>query len=448
MNISKNDIAIWKRAENKILILNRETGRWFVGVDEDNAIENYINDSITFTDIKDHAIIKQLSEQNILFTDKNNSIIEQPYNDQLGLLILDTTNKCNLACKYCFVSATEKGVIMSLNTASKALELTLNSSKCANTLTIEFSGGEPLLNFSMIKQFVPIATEIAKRQGKNLAFTIQTNGTLLNKEIMNFLLKYKINVGISIDGTKEFHDQNRVFADGSGSLKTITQNINTFMKLGGHVSILAVIADVDQYDSVIRYAVENNISSIRTNLVTKVGRAEEKSKFNLEYINLANKFIDVADDMLSGKIKVHDVTLSHFLWNLIQIQPHMCFRVPCGSGKNQISITATGDIYTCQEWRNIHDTPIGNVDTCADLDDLLSHNKRAMELSNRSVKNADCCQKCNWKTFCGICPREIYSENHNTLGKIAHCDFQNRIFEQLAWKFYDHSKEIQEYLLT
>ena len=86
----------------------------------------------------------------------------------------------------------------------------------------------------------------------------------------------------------------------------------------------------------------------------------------------------------------------------------MCFRVPCGSGRNQISITASGEMYTCQEWRNIHDAPIGNVNVDTDLDMKLIENKRARELANRDVNKSEVCKKCDWKTFCGICPREIY----------------------------------------
>ena len=404
MKISKEDIVLWKNAD-KVLILNRETGSWFVGEDQYNDIEKCLNGEITLEKAKDCKLVEKLINENILFTDKGKSIIEKPYVDQLGLLILDTTNRCNLACKYCFVNATDSGVMMSLETALKALRAVLDSSKCADVLTIEFSGGEPLLNFSMIEQFIPKANKMAEKKKKKLTFSIQTNATLLNEHIMTFLIENKVNVGVSIDGEKEYHDKNRVFSDGIGSLDVITKNIKEFKNKGGQVSVLAVISSVQQYESVIKYAIENGIESIRTNLVTKIGRAEEKKEFDLEYMELADKFIEVSDKMICGEIKLHDVTLSHFLWNLVQVQPHMCFRVPCGSGRNQISITASGEMYTCQEWRNIHDAPIGNVNVDTDLDMKLIENKRARELANRDVNKSEVCKKCDWKTFCGICPR-------------------------------------------
>ena len=97
MKISKEDIVLWKNAD-KVLILNRETGSWFVGEDQYNDIEKCLNGEITLEKAKDCKLVEKLINENILFTDKGKSIIEKPYVDQLGLLILDTTNRCNLAC--------------------------------------------------------------------------------------------------------------------------------------------------------------------------------------------------------------------------------------------------------------------------------------------------------------------------------------------------------------
>jgi uncharacterized protein len=430
-----------KQRKDKILVLNKRTGAWYIGQYNDEAGKS-VN---SIENIQDEKIVKILKEGGIV--DNSCVCIEQPFSDELTLLILDTTQSCNLACKYCFVDAPTRGLKMTLDTAIKALTLALEYKKCADTLTVEFSGGEPLLNFDLIKEFIPLAIEKASDYGKKLTFTIQTNGTLLSKEVLDFLMKYKVNIGISIDGTKDFHDKNRVFPDGSGSSDVIKGNIKLLQSKGCHTSILAVISSPEQYDSVIRFAEENNIKEIRTNLVTKAGRAEGNDDYSVDYIKLAEKYVEIAKKMLSGNLNIHDATLSYFLWNLILSQPHMCFRSPCGAGTNQISITSDGNIYPCQGWRNIHDDPIDNVINIDSLEMALDNNNRVKELRHHNVRNLTVCEDCEWQAFCGVCPREIYTIRGKMNERIEYCDFQAKVFEELMWIYSDNAEHIKSYLL-
>lgn len=437
---------LYRRRENEIILLNRETGKWYVGKDEERIVEKLINTAGGSVDFEKN-LVKKLIQENILITNSENVSIEQPDSELLSLLILDTTNKCNLACKYCFVSATEEGIFMPIDTAINALKLALNHPQCAQTLTIEFSGGEPMLNFDLIEKFVPIAEKMAEDRGKNLTFTIQTNGTMLNKKNMDYLLQHRFNVGISIDGMEEIHDKNRVFANGNGSLGVIRKNIRRFMELGGNVSILAVISSVEQYDSILQFALENGIKDIRTNLVTQIGRAMGKEEFAIEYKKLADKFVEVSKRILRGELKINDATLTFYLWNLLMLQPHMCFRSPCGAAKNQISVTAFGEVYPCQSWRNVKDIPMGNVNEENNLENMISKSKRAKELRERNVRDIEPCKKCEWKMFCGVCPREVYSCKGNIYDKIPQCIFQNNVFEALIWEFGKNQEGIRKYLI-
>lgn len=436
-----NNICI-KRRNGKILAINADTGAWYIGHDSNEIEAEEVTD---ISEIEGKELYELLKEEGVIYGEP--LVIEQPFSDELTLLILDTTRACNLACKYCFVDAPTSGTHMTMEIALKSLELALDYPLCADTLTVEFSGGEPLLNFDLIRNFIPIAIEKAKNRGKKLTFTIQTNGTLLNDEIISFLVKYRVNIGISIDGTKEFHDRNRVFSDGVGSSDVIIKNIHQLISIGCKPSILAVISSPEQYDSVIAFAMDNNITEIRTNLVTKAGRAEGKDDFTIDYKGIAGKFISTAKNILEGEVRIHDATLTFFLWNLLLSQPHMCFRSPCGSGKNQISVTSDGNIYPCQGWRNIHDNPISNVLNTKDLKNALDGSVRVSELRTHDVRNIEVCQSCRFKAFCGVCPREIYTEKHTINEKIGFCEFQNMVFEELMWVFDEYSDSIQKYLL-
>lgn len=444
MKIDRKDLY-YKRFGDEILLLNRETGRWYVGEDKNKTIDSLMNKS--GCSYENDELVKNLMEQNILNTDISDIKIEMPYSDGLNLLILDTTNKCNLACKYCFASATMEGQLMNLETAMNALNMALNYTKCSDVLTVEFSGGEPLINFELIREFIPKAIETAKKKNKRMSFTIQTNGTLLNDEIIDFLIEYDVNIGFSVDGTEKYHDTNRIFSDGQGTLATIKKNIKKIQSKGGHVSILAVISSAEQYDSVIQFAIENNVVNIRTNLVTKVGRAQTEDDFILDYDKVADKFIEVALKIFNEDLRINDATLTFYLWNLLLWQPHMCFRSPCGAAKNQVSISVTGDIYPCQGWRNIKDNAIGNVNDNCSLDDIFAKNTRVSELQKRDVRILEACKDCDWKMFCGICPREVYTYNARMDGKIPECVFQSKVFEALTLEFSKNRNKIKKYLL-
>lgn len=435
---------IYKKREDKILVLNTQSGFWYVGKLDERMKDISEKEFITNKHLNGELYTTLMNEE--ILREKNPEI-EQPFSDKMTLLILDTTKACNLACKYCFVDAQTKGTEMTLDIALKSLELVLNYSKCADTLTVEFSGGEPLVNFRLIKEFVPIALQKAEMHGKNLTFSIQTNGTLLNEEVLDFFMKYNVNIGISVDGTKEFHDKNRVYGDGRGSNEIIVENIKKLQIKGCNTSILAVISSPEQYDSVIEFAQENNISEIRTNLVTKSGRAKGKEEYTIDYEKIADKYIEISKKILEGQIKIRDATLTFFLWNLLLNQPHMCFRSPCGSGTNQISVTSDGEIYPCQGWRNIHDKPICNVVDTTGLEVELNGNGRIRELREHNVRNIEACKLCDWSAFCGVCPREIYTEKGTMNERIGYCNFQAKVFEELMWNFDLYADSIRKYLL-
>jgi len=442
-----NNNIIIKHKEDITFVLNCNTGMWYVGKSDDEVIEDiklYGIDSLP----KESRTYETLTTANIISNDSS-GCVEQPHSDKLSLLILDTTSRCNLSCKYCFVNAEQDGIDMSLEIALSAIILALEYSNCADTLTVEFSGGEPLLNFGLIKELIPQAKTHASSKEKSINFTIQTNGTLLTEEIAIFLKENNVEIGISMDGTEEEQNKYRVFHDGSVTYDIIKKNISKMRSLGCDASILSVVYSAEQYDSIIKFAIENDIKYIRTNIVMPIGRAEEYSIFESnehKLSGIADKFLNVAHNALSTEKPVNDATLRFYLWNLLLWQPHMCFRSPCGAGKNQISVTSNGDIYPCQEWRNIRDTPIGNVLKGIPLKSILENSDRVKSIQARDTKKAEMCRECDWKMFCGICTREIYSKSPTMDKKIPQCDFQNKIFEGLIYEFAENSDSIRRFI--
>ena len=156
-------------------------------------------------------------------------IVEHYLNTRLNQLTLQVTQQCNLRCAYCAYSGIYEGnrthscLRMDWDTAKKAIDFFLSRTPETSRVVIGFYGGEPLLEFELIKKCV----EYAKSQveGKEIRFNMTTNGTLLSDEVVDFLVENDVMLSISLDGSEEEHDANRKFVNGKGSFSTIIKNI-------------------------------------------------------------------------------------------------------------------------------------------------------------------------------------------------------------------------------
>ena len=146
-------------------------------------------------------------------------------------LCLHIAHDCNLACKYCFAEEGEyhgRRALMSYEVGKKALDFLIKNSGNRRNLEVDFFGGEPLMNWQVVKDLVAYGREQEKIHNKHFRFTITTNGVLLNDEIQEFVNKEMDNVVLSLDGRKEINDQMRPFRNGKGSYDLI---VPKFQKL-------------------------------------------------------------------------------------------------------------------------------------------------------------------------------------------------------------------------
>ena len=177
---------------------------------------------------------EQLKEQGDLFTE---DAYEQKIFDfkkrptVVKALCLHIAHDCNLACRYCFAEEGEyhgRRALMSYGTGKQALDFLIANSGNRKNLEVDFFGGEPLMNFDVVKQLVAYGREQEKLHDKHFRFTLTTNGVLLNDDIMEFANKEMDNVVLSIDGRKEVNDRMRPFRKGAGSYDLI---VPKFQKL-------------------------------------------------------------------------------------------------------------------------------------------------------------------------------------------------------------------------
>ena len=146
-------------------------------------------------------------------------------------LCLHIAHDCNLACRYCFAEEGEyhgRRALMSFEVGKKALDFLVANSGNRHNLEVDFFGGEPLMNFDVVKQLVEYARSIEKQAGKNFRFTLTTNGMLIDDDVIDFANREMSNVVLSLDGRQEVHDRYRVDYAGKGSWETI---VPKFQKL-------------------------------------------------------------------------------------------------------------------------------------------------------------------------------------------------------------------------
>ena len=178
--------------------------------------------------------VNELKNNEELFTEDvyENKIIDfKKRPTVVKALCLHIAHDCNLACKYCFAEEGEyhgRRALMDYETGKQALDFLIANSGSRRNLEVDFFGGEPLLNFDVVKQLVAYGREQEKLHDKHFRFTLTTNGVLLNDDIMEFANKEMDNVVLSIDGRKEVHDRMRPFRKGAGSYDLI---VPKFQKL-------------------------------------------------------------------------------------------------------------------------------------------------------------------------------------------------------------------------
>lgn len=179
--------------------------------------------------------IGTMEEQGLIFVEPNFSFpspFEEAEPPPIHTINLNITHACNLKCGYCVAGKGSYGgpkILMKATTARNAIDFLFYHSKDEQTLQIQFFGGEPLLNYPVIQEAVTYSKG-AKETGKRVKYELSTNITLLNEEILEFLIENKFGVNLSIDGTMEVHDQQRQFIDGRGSYEACISNLKPILE--------------------------------------------------------------------------------------------------------------------------------------------------------------------------------------------------------------------------
>lgn len=360
--------------------------------------------------------IFELKREGSLFTE---DIYEDYINDfknretVVKALCLHVAHDCNLACRYCFAEEGEyhgRRAIMSYEVGRKALDFLVANSGNRVNLEVDFFGGEPLMNWEVVKQLVAYGRSLEKDHHKRFRFTITTNGVLLNDEIIDFCNREMSNVVLSIDGRKEVHDRMRPFRGGQGSYDLIVPKFKKVAEsrnqMNYYVRGTFTHNNLDFSKDVLHMAdlgfEQISIEPVVTDPKEPYAiREEDLPQILEEYDNLAKGMIERRN---AGK----PFNFFHFMIDL-KGGPCVAKRLSgCGSGTEYLAVTPWGDLYPCHQFVGNEDFLMGNVDEGVVRTDIRDQFKEC------NVYAKEKCRNCFAKFYCsGGCAANSYNFHGN-----------------------------------
>ena len=354
-------------------------------------------------------------------------LVKDILDHKLQKLTLQVTQQCNFRCEYCIYSGhyenrTHSNKNMDWDTAKKAIDFYYDHSRDANSIMISFYGGEPLLKYDLILKAIEYANKIF--EGKELTYTITTNGGLLTTEMVRVFMENNVRITISLDGPPEIHDKSRKFAsNGKGTFEAIRSNINK------------IIEDIPEFKQKLQFSMvvdsQNNLSCLNEfvltdemfegalllpSAITNINRKDKlyaNDEFNAEWEYIKFLYflhlLSRVPEKYSGLYRMAAGSLHNFLKCqnrpirfLNKIEHHSG---PCVPGQLRLFMTVDGNFLPCERVSEQSDTfIIGNVNEGFFMDKVL----KILNIGNLTQED---CKKCFAFRHCTVCANMAYSDN-------------------------------------
>ena len=360
--------------------------------------------------------VEELKKEEMLFTEdvyKDYVLDFKKRKTVVKALCLHIAHDCNLACKYCFAEEGEyhgRRALMSFEVGKKALDFLIENSGNRRNLEVDFFGGEPLMNWEVVKQLVEYGRSKEKEHNKNFRFTLTTNGVLLNDEIIEFLNKEMSNVVLSLDGRKEVNDMMRPFRNGKGSYDMIVPKFQKFAQKRGqkdyYIRGTFTRNNLDFSKDVIEFA---DLGFKQMSIEPVVASEEESYAIQKEDIpQICEEYDKLAKEYIKRKKEGRGFEFFHFMIDLEQ-GPCVAKRLSgCGSGTEYLAVTPWGDLYPCHQFVGEEEFLLGNVE-----EGITNTNMRdEFKLCNVYAKEK--CKDCFARFYCsGGCAANSYKFHHS-----------------------------------
>ncbi|MDO4288520.1 MAG: thioether cross-link-forming SCIFF peptide maturase [Eubacterium sp.] len=375
--------------------------------------------------------LEMLKAQGLLFTEGNYDPNVYQNHDLIKALCLHVAHDCNLKCNYCFASQGDfngEKLLMPLEVGKKAIDFIIEQSRDRVNLEVDFFGGEPLMNFNVVKDLVDYARSQEAAHHKKFKFTMTTNGMLLNDEIMAYLDENMDNVVLSLDGRKCVNDNMRRTVNDKGSFDVIIDKIKKMAALREGKKDYYVRGTYTKHNldfsEDVEFLAQEGFGSISVEPVV----AEEKHDYAIlkeDVDTICKEYDKLALDYLSRKDRGVDYNFFHFNIDLDH-GPCVYKRLSgCGAGRDYVAVTPEGDVYPCHQF-------VGNeAFKMGDVFSGIAHPEIKEEFGKANLLQKDSCKSCWCRYFCGGgCHANAYNFNQTIMEpyEVA-CDIERRRVE-------------------
>lgn len=418
--------------------------------------------SAIYKELKEKGFTKDLSlpeKEKLInrYRSKNFSLFRQ--GPSLHIMVL--TLRCNFKCVYCQAASelpTKKEYDMTLNTAKQTVDYIFKTP--ARSFTIEFQGGEPLVNWPVLKFIVEYARKKSETEGKGLNIALVSNLTLMTDAKLRFLMKNKVGLCTSLDGPEELHNKNRLWAKDNGYKKTtywIKRIKEKALKEGAPLrpgALITVSRNSLKYPKeIIEEYLKWGFPEVHLRPLTYLGFAQVSrnriSYSTEEFMTFWEKGMDYIIALNKGGRFFYEREVRIMLQKILtSTDPgYTDLASPCGAALGQIAYNYNGDIYTCDEGRMLRDDTflIGNMEKNSYRETILNNKVKTM-LTSSCLENTTC-DYCVYKPYCGVCPLRNYLYYGNLFPQMKNtdwCKIKTAQFDYIFNKMKD--KETREIL--
>ena len=356
-------------------------------------------------------------------------------NIPINNVVLQIANDCNLNCIYCYGDGGSYGrerELMTFETAKKAIDLMVSNSEGLTELSVVFFGGEPLINFEVVKQTFEYCKSLEENIGKKFVFSMTTNGTILTDEIYHFIKDNKISVMISVDGGKELQDKHRCYCDGRGSFDDVKKNIERFKEArGGFLTARATVCRTDFRFKKIR---DDLLDMGFTNAVTSIVDTAENSPLFIggaytdqvleQYQILADDYVAAFKEGRKNPNILFANILDKLYFKKLKIRS-------CSAGSGGLAVGTDGNIYPCHRFMGMPEYIVGT------LEDGIDEHARG-NYRNANIFTKEECKTCWARYLCnGGCTHTSAAHGDIYHAPICYCDIYkglNEILLNTYWK--------------
>ena len=347
--------------------------------------------------------------ESLAYTYKNNSNV-------IKAMCLHVAHTCNLNCSYCFASQGKyqgDRAVMSYEVGKRAFDFLIEKSGSRRNLEVDFFGGEPLMNWDVVKKLVAYARSIEKEHNKNFRFTLTTNGMLIDDEVIDFLNKEMSNVVLSLDGRKEVNDHFRKDYKGNGSYDKIVPKFLRLVEARGgknyYVRGTYTHNNTDFTNDILHMADLCFTELSMEPVVCPPGDPYALTEEDLP--KLFEQYELLAEEMIKRKREGRGFTFYHYMLDL-KNGPCIYKRITgCGSGTEYVSVTPWGELYPCHQFVGDEKYSLGNIW------DGITNTVVQDEFRSCNAYAREECRDCWAKLYCsGGCAANAYHATGNING--------------------------------